>query len=67
MLAGLENACIIEPMTTKQQATEAIAAHSPTAWGVCDHGNNNFSARIGYMTAYYVIIDGKITGDVWYE
>lgn len=54
-------------MTTKQQATEAIMQHSPTAYGVADHGNNNFSARIGYMTAYYVIIDGVITGDVWYE
>ena len=54
-------------MTTKQQATEAIEAHNPNAYSVCDHGNNNFSARIGYMTAYYVIIEGVITGDVWYE
>ena len=54
-------------MTTKQQATQAIMQHSPTAYNVADHGNNNFSARIGYMTAYYVIIDGVITGDVWYE
>ena len=54
-------------MTTKHQATQAIMQHSPTAYNVADHGNNNFSARIGYMTAYYVIIDGVITGDVWYE
>ena len=54
-------------MTTKIEATQAIMQHSPTAYGVADHGNNNFSARIGYMTAYYVIIDGVIVGDVWYE
>jgi GTP cyclohydrolase I len=54
-------------MTTKQQATKVIVARDPNAHSVCEHGNNNFSARIGYMTAYYVIINGVITGDVWYE
>ena len=54
-------------MTTKQQATQAIMQHDPKAYEVCWHGENNFSARIGYMTAYYVIIDGEIIGDVWYE
>jgi hypothetical protein len=54
-------------MTTKQQATKAIMAHDPKAYGVCQHDEKNFSARVGYCVAYYVIIDGVITGDVWYE
>ena len=54
-------------MTTKQQATEAIMAHDPKAWVVCQHDVKNFYARVGLAVAYYVIIDGVITGDVWYE
>ena len=54
-------------MTTKIEAEQAIMQHNPKAWGICEHGDNNFSARIGYCTAYYVIIDGRIIGDVWYE
>jgi hypothetical protein len=54
-------------MTTKQQAIQAIAQRDARAYDVCEHGNNNFSARLGYCIAYYVIIDGVITGDVWYE
>ena len=50
-----------------KQACKAIEAYSPTAWSICQHGENTFSARVGYMTAYYVIMDDKITGDVWYE
>lgn len=50
-----------------KQACKTIEAHSPTAWSICQHGDTTFSARIGYMTAYYVIIDDKIVGDIWYE
>jgi hypothetical protein len=54
-------------MTTKQQAIDAIMAHDPKAYGIVQHDEKNFSARIGYCIAYYVIIDGQIKGDVWYE
>jgi hypothetical protein len=54
-------------MTTKQQATEAITAHDPKAYGIVQHDEKNFSAVVGRAIAYYVIIDGVITGDVWYE
>ena len=57
-------------MTTKQdykQACKVIEAHSPTAWSICQHGDTTFSAKIGYCVAYYVIIDDKIVGDIWYE
>jgi len=54
-------------MTTKQQAEQAILAHDPKAWGICNTGGNYFMASVGRCTAYYVIIDGQIVGDVWYE
>ena len=57
-------------MTTKQdykQACKIIEAHSPTAYSISQHGENTFSARVGHMIAYYVIIDNVITGDIWYE
>jgi len=54
-------------MTTKQQAEQAILAHDPKAWGICNTGGNYFMANVGRCTAYYVIIDGQIVGDVWYE
>ncbi len=54
-------------MTTKQQATEAILAKDPKAHSIAQHDAENFSARVAHMTAYYVIIDGQIVGDVWYE
>jgi hypothetical protein len=54
-------------MTTKQQAAQAIMAHDPCAWGMVQHDETNFSARVGLAVAYYVIIDGQIVGDVWYE
>ena len=57
-------------MTTKQdynQACKAIEAHDPTAYSICQHGDDTFSARVGFCMAYYVIIDNTITGDVWYE
>ncbi len=54
-------------MTTKQQAIDAITAHDPKAWGVCQHDETNFSARVGRVIAYYVIMNDKIVGDVWYE
>lgn len=50
-----------------KQACKAIEARDPKAYSIVQHGNNNFSARVGCMTAYYVIIDDVITGDVWYE
>lgn len=53
-------------MTTYEQALKAITERDPGAWGIVGH-DKNFSARIGYCIAYYVIIDGKIVGDVWYE
>lgn len=70
MLARLKNPCIIEPMTTRQDYKEAckvIEARDPQAWSIVQHDDKNFSARVGYCMAYYVIIDGKIVGDVWYE
>lgn len=73
MLACLKNSCIIEHMdskenmmTTYEQALKAITERDPGAYGIAGYGKN-FSARVGYMTAYYVIVDGKIVGDVWYE
>ena len=54
-------------MTTKIEATQAIMAHTPTAWGIAQHDEKHFSAHVGYCVAYYVIIDGQIIGDVWYE
>jgi hypothetical protein len=54
-------------MTTKQQAIDAIMAHDPKAYGIVQHDEKNFSAVVGRAIAYYVIIDGVITGDVWYE
>jgi hypothetical protein len=57
-------------MTTRQDYNEAckvIEAHNPTAWGISQHGDDTFSARIGHMIAYYVIINNKIIGDIWYE
>lgn len=53
-------------MTTYEQALKAITERDPGAYGIAGYGKN-FSARVGYMTAYYVIVDGKIVGDVWYE
>jgi hypothetical protein len=50
-----------------KQACKAIEAHNPQAYSICQHDNNSFSAKIGYMMAYYVIIDNQIVGDVWYE
>ena len=57
-------------MTTKQdykQACKAIEAHDPTAYSIVQQDDKHFSARVGRSIAYYVIIDDKITGDVWYE
>jgi len=57
-------------MTTRQDYKEACAvieAKDPTAWSIVQHGDTTFSARVGHCMAYYVIIDGKIVGDVWYE
>jgi hypothetical protein len=54
-------------MTTKQQALDAILAKDQKAHGIVQHDEKNFSACVGNMIAYYVIIDGVITGDVWYE
>ena len=54
-------------MTTKQQATQAILAKDPKAYNIAQHDEKNFSASVGNMVAYYVIIDGQITGAVWYE
>jgi hypothetical protein len=54
-------------MTTKQQAEQAIMAHDPKAYGIVQHDEKNFSAVVGHCIAYYVIIDGQIKGDVWYE
>ena len=54
-------------MTTKQQAIEAIMAHDPKAFSIVQHDEKHFSASVGRCMAYYVIIEGKITGDVWYE
>lgn len=48
-------------------ATQAILAKDPNAWSIAHHGGNNYSAKVGRMIAYYVIIDGQIVGDVWYE
>ena len=50
-----------------KDACKAIEAHDPKAWSICQHDDKHFSARVGYCMAYYVIIDGKIAGDVWYE
>lgn len=52
---------------TRQQAIKAIVAHDPGAYAIVGHDGKNFSARVGYCIAYYVIIDGQIVGDVWYE
>ena len=57
-------------MTTKQdykQACKAIEQRDPTAYSIVQHGDTTFSARIGCLIAYYVIINDVITGDVWYE
>ena len=57
-------------MTMEQdynQACKAIEAHSPTAYSISQHGPDTFSARVGHMIAYYVIINNKIIGDIWYE
>jgi len=48
-------------------ACKIIEANNPTAWGIVQHDDNNFSAKIGYCMAYYVIINNQIIGDVWYE
>ena len=54
-------------MTTKQQAIQAIMAKDAKAANIVQHDEKNFSAQVGQMMAYYVIIDGEITGAVWYE
>lgn len=51
----------------KTKAIEAIKAKDANAYDVAYHGGNNYSARVGHCIGYYVIIDGKIVGDVWYE
>ena len=48
-------------------ACKAIEAHNPTAWSIVQHDDNNFSARVGYVMAYYNIIDNVIVGGVLYE
>ena len=53
--------------TMKEQATQAILNRDKNAYSIVQHDEKNFSARVGYCTAYYVIIDGQIVGDVWYE
>ena len=50
-----------------KQACKAIEARHPTAWSIVQIDNENFSAKVGYSIAYYVIIDNQIVGDVWYE
>lgn len=50
-----------------KEACKVIEARDPQAWSIVQHDDKNFSARVGYCMAYYVIIDGKIVGDVWYE
>jgi hypothetical protein len=48
-------------------ACKAIMAHNPNAHGIIWHYDNNYSAMVNRCVAYYVIIDNKIVGDVWYE
>lgn len=48
-------------------ACKAIEGRDPSAYSIVQHDDKNFSARVGACIAYYVIIDNKIVGDVWYE
>ena len=50
-----------------KQACKVIEAHDPTAYSIVQQDEKHFSARVGRSIAYYVIVDDKITGDVWYE
>jgi len=57
-------------MTNKQdykEACKAIEARDANAYSIVQHDDKHFSARVGVCTAYYVIIDNQIVGDVWYE
>lgn len=45
----------------------AILKHDMGAYNVVHHGDNNYSARSGFCTIYFVFVDGKIVGDIWYE
>jgi len=73
MLALAHNPCIIEHMDNKEtqmqhvDALVAILKRDMGAYDVVHHGNNNYSARSGYCTIYFVFVDGKIVGDIWYE
>ena len=49
------------------EVIEAIKAHDADARDIVHIGYTYYSARVRSMIAYYVIIDGKIVGDVWYE
>ncbi len=57
-------------MTTKQNyktACDLILAHDPRAASITQLDNENFMVTVGRTQAYYVIIDNKIVGDIWYD
>lgn len=48
-------------------ALVAILKHDMGAYDIAYHGDNNYSARSGLCTIYFMFADGKIIGDIWYE
>lgn len=48
-------------------ALVAIMKHDMGAHSIVHHGEGNYSVRSGYCTIYFVFVDGKIVGDIWYE
>lgn len=57
----------IPPKLMRARCEALVRERDPTAYSIVQHDEKNFSARVGHCMAYYVIIDGKIVGDVWYE
>lgn len=54
-------------MSKQDQAYLAISSRYPMAHDVVWHGDNNYSAKMLRCMAYFVMIDGKIVGDIWFE
>jgi hypothetical protein len=52
---------------TYSKASQAILSRHHNAYDIVQHDEQSFSARVGGAIAYYVIIDGVIVGDVWFE
>ena len=50
-----------------KEACKIIEARIEGAYSIVQHDDNNFSARVDGMIAYFVIVDNKIVGNVYYE